>query len=90
MANETQLQKLARFFENNSTITNIEAQNVFRIRALPRRIKDLEERGYRFTREDRRDAEGQRYRRYYLERAPVDAAIALGAVVPASMRASMV
>lgn len=77
---ETQLQKLARFFETQTDISNVEAQNVFRIRALPRRIKDLEERGYRFSRARNRDAEGQAYVRYYLERAPVEAARELGAI----------
>lgn len=80
MKHETQLQKLARHLEMRGSISNIEAQAVFRIRALPRRISDLEEMGYRFTRRRMKDTEGQRYVRYEVERAPVDAARALGAV----------
>jgi hypothetical protein len=46
------------------SISNIEAQALFKIRALPRRISDLEARGHRFERERRVDTTGQRYVRY--------------------------
>ena len=40
----------------------------YSIAALPRRIKDLENLGYRFRREDAVNAgTGQRYRRYFYE-----------------------
>lgn len=39
--------------------------NYYRIRSLSRRINDLEEDGYRFSREPRRDERGQRYTRYH-------------------------
>lgn len=38
---------------------------MYRIRSLSRRINDLEEDGYRFSREPRRDERGQRYTRYH-------------------------
>jgi hypothetical protein len=80
MKQDTQLTKLARYFESYGSISNIEAQAVFRIRALPRRISDLEQRGYRFTRRRMKDVENQRYVRYELERAPIQAAQELGAI----------
>ena len=48
----------------------MEAQTIYRIRALPRRISDLEERGWVFEREWRKDPTGQRYRRYFLVSKP--------------------
>lgn len=47
------------------SITAIEASAMYRIRSLSRRINDLEEDGYRFSREPRRDERGQRYTRYH-------------------------
>jgi hypothetical protein len=52
-------------FAARPNISDVEARALFRIRALPRRISDLEELGYRFRREWRRDSTGQRYKRYY-------------------------
>lgn len=52
------------------SITNAEAQIVHRIRALPRRISTLVDRGVRIAKEDRRDVTGQRYRRYCLLEIP--------------------
>jgi hypothetical protein len=47
------------------SISGIEAAALFRIRALPRRIKDLEEKhGMSFKRENHTDSTGQRYVRY--------------------------
>ena len=48
------------------SITNVEAQAVYRVRALPRRISDLEERGVSIERHTKSDPTGQRYVRYTL------------------------
>ena len=47
-------------------ISRIEADHLYRIAALPRRISDLEEMGYVIARELKRDITGRRYTRYYL------------------------
>ena len=59
---------LKRHFENYDDISNIEAQAVYKIRSLPRRICDLQERGYEFTKEWKKDLTGQRYIRYFIKR----------------------
>ena len=64
-------------------ITNVEAQAIYRIRALPRRISDLEANGYEFTRDWRKDPTGQRYVRYLLRNRPT-----LGVTVDKSRRAA--
>jgi len=64
----TQIENLKKHFSMRSTITNIEAQNLYRIRALPRRISDLEERGMKFNRIRKTDPTGQRYVRYAIIR----------------------
>ena len=46
------------------SISGVEAASLYRIRALPRRIKDLEETGWVFKRETHTDPTGQRYVRY--------------------------
>ncbi len=66
----TQLTMLMKHFDSTNTISNMEAQTIYRIRALPRRISDLEERGWVFEREWRKDPTGQRYRRYFLVSKP--------------------
>ena len=52
-------------FDVRSNISDIEARALFRIRALPRRISDLEVKGFRFSREWKKDSTGQRYVRYH-------------------------
>lgn len=53
-------------------ITNIVAQNLYKCRALPRRIKDIKEQtGLRVMCKWKVDATGQRYKVYYLEGARV-------------------
>jgi hypothetical protein len=52
-------------FKVRDSISNMEAQALFRIRALPRRISDLEVLGHLFRREMRHDSTGQRYVRYF-------------------------
>jgi hypothetical protein len=59
-----QLDLLRLHFSQAPSISNVEAQAIYRIRALPRRIADLEERGWEFSREWKTDPTGQRYRRY--------------------------
>ena len=66
----TQVEMLERHFVDRPSISNVEAQAVYKIRALPRRICDLEEKGYTFVREWRTDATGQRYRRYTIINRP--------------------
>jgi hypothetical protein len=47
------------------SISNVEAQAIYRCRALPRRIKDIEESlGVTIHRARKQDATGQRYTRY--------------------------
>lgn len=51
---------------NDPSISSIEAQSMYRIRSLSRRINDLEEQGLLFHRAHRVDPTGQRYVRYTL------------------------
>lgn len=64
MAKISQLDMLKKHFGVRKTISNIEAQNLYRIRALPRRISDLEVIGMKFDRIMKTDPTGQRYVRY--------------------------
>ena len=41
---------LMKHFENVGSISNMEAQSMYKIRALPRRVSDLEAKGYKFDR----------------------------------------
>jgi len=66
----SQLDLLRLHFSKTPTISNVEAQAIYRIRALPRRISDLEERGWEFSREWKTDPTGQRYRRYTVVSSP--------------------
>jgi hypothetical protein len=61
-----QVKTLHTHLVNHGSISNIEAQAMFKMRALPRRISDLKELGFKIRREIRRDSTGQRYARYYL------------------------
>ena len=66
-----QLAMLLDHFRVRPNISDLEARAMLKIRALPRRISDLEELGYNFERSTRRDTTGQRYVRYfYLGRNP--------------------
>ncbi len=67
-----QIDILIKHFDNQDNISNIEAQAVYKIRALPRRIADLKERGYVFKHEWKKDLTGQRYMRYFLVSKPED------------------
>tara|TARA_R110000751_G_scaffold4372_5_gene21421 strand:+ start:6866 stop:7078 length:213 start_codon:yes stop_codon:yes gene_type:complete len=60
----SQLDMLKEHFVNRDTITGLEAQFLYRIMSLPRRIKDLEEQEYVFEREWKKDITGHRYKVY--------------------------
>lgn len=52
-------------FSRRPDISGDEARGLFRIKSLPRRILDLEAKGYAFSRVNKMDTTGQRYTRYY-------------------------
>lgn len=57
-----------KHLQEAGSISNVEAQAVYRCRALPRRIADIEAAlAITIRREHKRDATGQRYVRYFLE-----------------------
>jgi hypothetical protein len=62
----TQIEALIRHFETVGSISNVEAQSIYKIRALPRRISDLEKLGFKFERQRKKDLTGQRYVRYVI------------------------
>lgn len=61
----TQVQLIEKHLRDVGSISNIEAQALYRVRALPRRISDLEEAGFAIRRERKLDNTGQRYVRYF-------------------------
>lgn len=62
-----QLDMIQNHLETIGSISNLEAQSLYRVRSLPRRIRDLEERrGLQIKREWRKDLTGERYMRYHL------------------------
>lgn len=50
--------------KTKGSITNVEAQALYRCRALPRRIADLKAQGWTIKSVYKKDATGQRYVRY--------------------------
>lgn len=60
-----QCRQILRHLQEKGSISNMEAQTIYRIRALPRRIADLREAGVRTVKKFRKDLTGQRYVRYY-------------------------
>jgi hypothetical protein len=65
-----QVRKVYNHLKSEGSITNVEAQNVHKIRALPRRISDLEEKhGVSIGRQHKTDVTGQRYTKYFLKEA---------------------
>jgi hypothetical protein len=66
----SQTEMLMKHFEEHESISSGEAQMVYRIRSLPRRIMDLKNKGYEFRHDWNRDATGQRYIRYVLTLRP--------------------
>lgn len=69
-----QTQQILKHLQTVGSISNVEAQALYRCRALPRRIADIKAAGFVVTRALKTDATGQRYARYSLER--IDAAVA--------------
>ena len=67
----SQKELLIKHFESRTSISGVEAANIYKIRSLPRRIMDLKEIGYQFASEWRTDPTGQRYKRYTLISHPV-------------------
>ncbi len=55
---------------DRGTISHVEAEDLYRCRALPRRISDLRAYGYEIEREIRYDRNGQRYAHYRLVSTP--------------------
>ena len=68
MVNQREL--LIKHFESRTSISGVEAANIYKIRSLPRRILDLKEMGYEFESQWRTDPTGQRYKRYPLLSKP--------------------
>ena len=66
----SQTEMLMKHFEEHESISSGEAQMVYRIRSLPRRIMDLKNKGYEFRHDWNRDATGQPYIRYVLTLRP--------------------
>lgn len=58
--------KILDHLKRTDGITNMESQGLYKCRALPRRIADLEQAGYGIRRVWKRDVTGQRYMRYFL------------------------
>ena len=61
---------LIKHFESRTSISGVEAANIYKIRSLPRRILDLKEMGYEFESQWRTDPTGQRDKRYTLLSKP--------------------
>jgi hypothetical protein len=63
-----QAQTILKHLKTQGSITQAEANLIYKIRALPRRILDLKEAGCKIASVLKVDATGQRYARYSLER----------------------
>ena len=66
----SQKELLIKHFESRTSISGVEAANIYKIRSLPRRILDLKEIGYQFESKWKTDPTGQRYKRYTLTGVP--------------------
>lgn len=62
---KSQTALLLDHFKKERSITGIEAEHLYRVRALPRRVKDLKAAGHRISSETKFDPTGQRYVRYH-------------------------
>lgn len=66
LVNSKSMSKLIEdHLRSGRSITNVEAQAMWRCRALPKRINELKQRGMNIQREWRKDSTGQSYVRYY-------------------------
>ena len=69
LVNTRPMKELIRdHLESGKTITNVEAQALWRCRALPKRISELKKDGLKITSEWRNDSTGQSFVRYRLEK----------------------
>ena len=57
---------ILRHLKHVGSITFLEAVDLYRVRSLPRRIKDLRDAGHKIVSEWRKDTLGQKYTRYSL------------------------
>ena len=65
MVNRKPMKELIReHLRNGRSISNVEAQAMWRCRALPKRISELERTGFKIERERCKDSTGQSYVRY--------------------------
>ncbi len=62
---KSQPEILKDHFKTRPSISGLEANALYRIKSLPRRILDLEAQGYEFIKERKTDPTGQRYVRYH-------------------------
>lgn len=62
----SQTMRILDHLKNVGSISFVEANDLYRCRSLPRRIKDLREKGYDIISEWRKDHLGQKYTRYSL------------------------
>lgn len=62
----TQYHQVLNHLIDVGSITFVEANDLYRIRSLPRRIADLRANGFQITSEWKKDVLGQRYVRYSL------------------------
>ena len=63
---QSQYQKILNHLIDEGSISGLEAAELYRVRALPRRIADLREAGFEIESEWRTDPVGQRYKKYWL------------------------
>ena len=61
------------------TITNVEAQAIYKSRSLTKRISEIRKAGYDVKSEWRRDNTNQRYVRYWLRKVTPDVGVAQAA-----------
>ena len=62
----TQYTKILSHLVDVGSISGLEANDLYRVRSLPRRIADLRENGFQIKSEWKKDRLGQRYVRYSL------------------------
>ena len=62
----SQNNKILEHLKSVGSISWVEANDLYRVRSLPRRIKDLRDLGHNIISEWRQDTLGQRYVRYSL------------------------
>jgi hypothetical protein len=62
----SQTNKIMNHLIDVGSITFLEAWTLYSVRSLPRRIKDLRERGFNIITEWRKDNNGQKYAKYLI------------------------